>query len=556
MIKSLYIDHYALIDRLEINFDKGFSVITGETGAGKSIVIGALSLILGQRADAKAIRQGETKCTVEGVFDMSKYHLRPFFDERDWEFDEKECILRREIGANGKSRAFVNDSPVYLNDLKELGDKLIDIHSQHQNLSLNDNLFQLEVLDLLSETSNLKTNYSDAYNEFRKAEQGLKNLLALSQKSKEEEDYLRFQFSALSEANLQVGEQESLEAELDVLTHSEEIKSGLFKLTRTLSGDERNVEAMLKSALEGIRAIQRIFPKAEELAARVDSAYIELKDIRMEAENLFEKVDFDPVRQQELEGRLSLIYDLQKKHSLQTVGELIDLYGDLAKRLQTIDSFDEQIIALQNEVEAKRKTMLSLAADLSRKRKSAVPNIEKQLTAQLTFLSMPNAVFRCEITEKAQPDVTGTDNVQFLFSANKNGVPMPVSQIASGGEISRLMLCLKSLVAGSTALPTIIFDEIDTGTSGETADKMATMMKQISLDMQVLSITHLPQIAAKADTQYVVYKEDGNESTETRMKKLSRQERVSEIARMLSGAEITSQAVENAKAMMGAVANS
>jgi len=375
-------------------------------------------------------------------------------------------------------------------------------------------------------------------------------LLELSQKSKAEEDYLRFQFSALSEANLQPGEQESLESELDALTHSEEIKSALFKLTHTLSGDEQNVESMLKSALEYIRAIRPVFPKAEELAQRVESACIELKDIRMEAENRFEKVDFDPNRQQALEARLGLIYDLQKKHSLHTVEELIDLCGDLAKKLQTIDSFDEQISALRNDVDEKNKLMLSLAAELSKKRKSSVPNIEKQLTGQLTFLSMPNAVFRCEITDKTHPDATGIDNIQFLFSANKNGVPMPVSQIASGGEISRLMLCLKSLVAGSTALPTIIFDEIDTGTSGETADKMGAMMKQMSLDMQVITITHLPQIAAKGDMQYIVYKEDGAESTETRMKKLSPEERITEIARMLSGAEITVQAVENAKAML------
>lgn len=549
MLKSLYIDHYALIDRLRAGFDSGFSVITGETGAGKSIILGALSLILGQRADAKAIRQGETKCTIEGVFDVSKYNLKAFFQERDWEFEESECIVRREIWGNGKSRAFVNDSPVYLNDLKALGDKLIDVHSQHQNLSLNDNLFQLEAVDLLAGTQDLKTKYSAAFHAFRTAAQELKNLMELSLKSKAEEDYLRFQFSALSDAGLQPGEQEQLEAELEAITHSEEIKSGLFNVVNLLSADGQNVESMLKSAVENILAVGHVFPMARDLSERIESAYIELKDIRMEAGVLFEKVDFDPRRQQELEDRLSLIYDLQRKHSEQTVEGLVRLRDDLGEKLQIIDSFDEQIDSLRREVAEKSSLMLTLAGELSKKRKASIPAIENKLTGQLAFLSMPNAVFRCEITPK-DPDATGFDHIRFLFSANKNGVPMPVSQIASGGEISRLMLCLKSLIAGSAALPTIIFDEIDTGTSGETADKMASMMKQMGHEMQVITITHLPQIAAKADTQYVVYKEDSDESTETRMKQLSQEERVSEIARMLSGAEITAQAVENAKAML------
>ena len=550
MLKTLYIDHYALIDRLKIDFDNGFSVITGETGAGKSIILGALSLILGQRAEARYIKQNETKCTIEGAFDISKYDLRSFFRERDWEFDDNECIIRREIWTNGKSRAFINDSPVYLNDLKELGDRLIDVHSQHQNLALNDNLFQLNVIDLLAKTHELKEKYLQAYKAHRTAENELKSLLEQAQKSKEEEDYLRFQYSALSEANLQSDEQESLEAELDAITHSEEIKSGLFRLTSSLSDDEQNVEAMLKSAVENMRAIQRVFPKAEELANRLESSYIELKDVRMEAESYFEEIEFDASRQQVVEDRLSLLFDLQKKHSVQSVVELIELRDEISKKLQTIDSFDEQIAILQKSVEEKSIVLFSLADELGKKRKLAVPETEKKLTEQLSYLSMPNAVFRCEITAKEHLDATGSDNVQFLFSANKNNAPLPVSQIASGGEISRLMLCLKSLIAGSTALPTIIFDEIDTGTSGEVADKMASLMKQMSQNMQVITITHLPQIAAKGNTQYIVYKEDNSETTNTYMKKLSDGERVTEIARMLSGAEITDQAVANAKVML------
>ena len=550
MLKTLYIDHYALIDRLKIDFDNGFSVITGETGAGKSIILGALSLILGQRAEARYIKQNETKCTIEGAFDISKYDLRSFFRERDWEFDDNECIIRREIWTNGKSRAFINDSPVYLNDLKELGDRLIDVHSQHQNLALNDNLFQLNVIDLLAKTHELKEKYLQAYKAHRTAENELKSLLEQAQKSKEEEDYLRFQYSALSEANLQSDEQESLEAELDAITHSEEIKSGLFRLTSSLSDDEQNVEATLKSAVDNMRAIQRVFPKAEELANRLESSYIELKDVRMEAESYFEEIEFDASRQQVVEDRLSLLFDLQKKHSVQSVVELIELRDEISKKLQTIDSFDEQIAILQKSVEEKSIVLFSLADELGKKRKLAVPETEKKLTEQLSYLSMPNAVFRCEITAKEHLDAPGSDNVQFLFSANKNNAPLPVSQIASGGEISRLMLCLKSLIAGSTALPTIIFDEIDTGTSGEVADKMASLMKQMSQNMQVITITHLPQIAAKGNTQYIVYKEDNSETTNTYMKKLSDGERVTEIARMLSGAEITDQAVANAKVML------
>ena len=550
MLKSLSIENYALIDSLNIEFGPGFSVITGETGAGKSIILGALSLILGQRADARQIKQGENKCLVEGVFDVSKYDLKSLFDEHDWVYDGDTCIVRREIWANGKSRAFLNDSPVYLNDLKELGDRLIDIHSQHQNLALNDRQFQLLVVDALADTRLLRSEYVAAFRDFRAAARVLSDLEETSRKNKEEEDYLRFQYAALSDAALREGEQEELEAELEALTHSEEIKSELFAVTNLLSGEDQNVEAMLKSALEGVRNIQSVFPKADEIVQRLESAYLDLKDLRSETERLFDEIEFNPDRQQLVEDRLGVIYDLQKKHSVATVRQLIDLRDDIGSKLQHIDSLEEQISAAENVLSEKRTQLFDLGHRLSEKRLAAIPDIEKELTSRLSYLGMPNARFECRITPKQQPDETGMDDVQFLFSANKNTDLLPISQIASGGEISRVMLCVKAMIAGATALPTIIFDEIDTGTSGEMADKMGRIMQEMSRNMQVIAITHLPQIASKGDFHYIVYKKDTDDATQTYMRQLSPEERITEIARLLSGAETTAQAIENAKVML------
>ncbi|WP_129595391.1 DNA repair protein RecN [Seramator thermalis] len=550
MLKSLSIENYALIDSLNIEFAPGFSVITGETGAGKSIILGALSLILGQRADARQIKQGENKCLVEGVFDVSKYDLKSLFDEHDWVYEGETCILRREIWANGKSRAFLNDSPVYLNDLKALGDRLIDIHSQHQNLALNDRQFQLLVVDALADTRLLRGEYVSAFHSFRSAAKVLADLKEASRKNKEEEDYLRFQYAALSEAALREGEQEELEAELEALTHSEEIKSGLFAVTNLLSGEDQNVETMLKSALESVRNIQSVFPKADEIVQRLESAYLDLKDLRSETERLFDEIEFNPDRQQLVEDRLGVIYDLQKKHSVATVRQLIELRDDIGSKLQNIDSMEEKISSAENILSEKREQLSDLARRLSEKRLGAISDIEKELTSRLSYLGMPNARFECRITPKQQPDETGMDDVQFLFSANKNTDLLPVSQIASGGEISRLMLCVKAMIAGATALPTIIFDEIDTGTSGEMADKMGRIMQDMSRNMQVIAITHLPQIASKGDFHYIVYKKDTEDSTQTYMRQLSSEERITEIARLLSGAETTAQAIENAKVML------
>ena len=550
MLRTLSIQNYALIDSLHIAFDSGFSVITGETGAGKSIILGALSLILGQRADARHIKQGENKCLIEGVFDISSYDLEPLFLENDWVYDGDECILRRELWVGGKSRAFVNDSPVYLNDLKRLGDRLIDVHSQHLNLSLQDNQFQLSVVDALAKTGKEKQEYVKAYDEYRATEKAWSELKARSRESKEEEDYLRFQLEALQEAALQEDEQEKLEEELKAMTHAEEIKSGLFEVTSLLGGEGSNAESLLRSATDALLRVQRVYPRVTELSKRVEAAYIDMKDVREEAARYFEDVEFDPARQQWLEDRLGILYGLQKKHSVNTVQELIVLKDRIAERLQSIDSLDEQLASRKKERDEKRSIMRERAEVLSKKRKASSPAIEQQLMERLGYLRMPNTRFRIDFDEKKEPDTTGSDTVQFVFSANKNVPLQPVAEIASGGEISRLMLCLKAMIAGATALPTIIFDEIDTGTSGEVADRVGAIMKEMSREMQVIGITHLPQIASKGHAHFVVYKEEEGDSVATKIKVLSPTERVGEIARMLSGAEVTSEAIENAKVML------
>ena len=550
MLKSLYIQNFALIDSLRIGFDPGFSVISGETGAGKSIILGALSLILGQRADVKQIKQDAEKCVIEGVFDISAYDLAPLFEGMDWVYEDDECILRREIWSNGKSRAFVNDSPVYLNDLKELGDKLIDIHSQHQNLSLNDNLFQLNVVDLLADTARERADYMVEYVAYRALEKALNDLQEQARKNREEEDYLRFQYGTLAEMKLQPGEQLQHEEELEAVSHAEEIKTGLFTATALLSEDERNVESMLRTVADTLHTIERFYPRLSELASRVDSAFIELKDVRHELAGYFEEVEFDPGRRQLLEERLSAIYDLQKKHSVVSVEELIALRDEMGKKLENIDSLDERVQALEKESQERREKMMAKAELLSKKRKKAAPLVEKELVDRLAYLRMPNVRFQCDFKTKENPDVTGIDTVQFLFSANKNVALQPVSQIASGGEMSRLMLCIKAMIAGATSLPTIIFDEIDTGTSGEVADRVGAIMEEMGTRMQVIGITHLPQIASKGSAHFLVYKEDQGNSTTSKIKELTADERVQEIARMLSGAEITEQAIENAKVML------
>lgn len=550
MLKSLYIKNYALIDSLEIDFEQGFSVITGETGAGKSIILGALGLIVGQRADAKTIKMGESKCVIEGTFNISAYDLKAFFTEREIDYDEI-CILRRELMSSGKSRAFINDTPVTLADLKELGNRLIDIHSQHQNLILGDNQFQMHVVDALAGNDSLLKEYNQIYTIYKDSEKKLKNLQDAITKSRQEEEYLRFQYTALDEAALKEGEQEELEAELEMLNHAEDIKSGLYKINILLSDDEHGIVAALKESLSVTHSLSKMYNRSEEMQQRLDTAYIDLKDLSSEVERMAGDIEFNPERLAFVEERLNKIYSLQKKYNIDTVAGLLALKYEINKKLENIDSFDQQLKEQQQEVADNKEKVDLLASKLSSKRKSAIKPMEETLTKKTSVLGMPNMRFECNISPKQEADITGIDNLEFLFSANKNVPLQPVSEIASGGEISRLMLCLKSMIAGATALPTIIFDEIDTGVSGEIADKMGQIMQEFGQSMQVIAITHLPQIASKGRAHYLVYKTDDEKTTTTNLRKLSDKERLEEIARMLSGSSLTDAAIQNARVMLG-----
>lgn len=540
-----------MIDSLEIDFEPGFSVITGETGAGKSIILGALSLILGQRADMKAIKQGESKCVIEGSFDVLAYDLRAFCEEKGIDYDPDSYILRREILSTGKSRAFINDSPVSLTDLKELGSQLIDIHSQHQNLLLSDTRFQMQVVDALAGNKDLLSRYQQAFHQYKQSEKALAELREAVRKSKEEEDYLRFQIESLTEAALQEGEQEELENELETLTHAEDIKSALFKIHSLLSDDDKGIVLELKEGLNTSQQLAKVYARSEEISERLQTAYIDLKDLASEMDKLANDVEFNPERLAFIESRLDLIYTLQKKYHVNTVPELLALYEEFKQKIENIESSDQQVEALEKEVHEKSEKVFALAKQLTDSRTSITDSFEKDLTDRVAYLGMPNIRFRSEIITEKHPNIYGLDSVLFQFSANKNIPLQPVAEIASGGEISRLMLCLKSMIAGATALPTIIFDEIDTGVSGEIADKMGEVMREFGKNMQVLAITHLPQIAAKGKAHYKVYKSDDEHTTTTNLVRLSDEERLTEIARMLSGSTVTEAAIQNAKVMLG-----
>lgn len=550
MLKSLYIKNYALIDSLEIDFESGFSVITGETGAGKSIILGALSLILGQRADAKSIKQGESKCVIEGYFDISDYNLTEFFENLEIDY-EPTCLLRRELLSSGKSRAFVNDTPVTLSDLKELGSQLIDIHSQHQNLLLGDTRFQMQIVDTLAGNKKLLKEYQSAFDDYKKAQKALDDLRNLSKRGKEEEDYLRFQYESLKTVALKSGEQEELEEELETLNHSEEIKIALYKIHSLLTDDEHGIVTALKDSLNTSQSLVDIYPKSEDIVQRIENSYIDLKDLGTEVERMGENIEFDPERLSLIQTRLDTIYTLQKRHSVDTIAQLIAIYEDLEHKIENIDSYDEQLEAIEKDLLLKTEKMLVLAKQLTDSRKAITGKFEKELVEKVAYLGMPNVQFKCEIIAEEQPNLYGMDDLLFLFSANKNVPLQPVAEIASGGEISRLMLCLKSMIAGAKALPTIIFDEIDTGVSGEIADKMGIIMKDMGTKMQVIAITHLPQIAARGKAHYHVYKSDSDDMTTTNLVRLSDKERLEEIARMLSGTTMTEAAIQNAKVLLG-----
>ena len=551
MLRSLYIQNYALIEKLDISFGAGFSVITGETGAGKSIILGAIGLLLGQRAEVKAIRQGASKCVIEARFDISAYGMEPFFEENELEYEE-ECILRREVYASGKSRAFINDTPASLVQMKELGEQLIDVHSQHQNLLLNKEGFQLNVLDILSHNDEQLSVYQSLYREWKQTQQDLADLIARAEQNKADEDYIRFQLEQLEEANLSAGEQEELEQETDTLSHAEEIKAGLFRVGQLLTSDEGGLLAGLKESLNTMLGLQKVYSPATELAERLESTYIELKDVSQEVSSQEEDVEFNPERLEEVNDRLNLIYTLQQKHRVTTVEELLALTEEYAAKLAAITSYDERIGELTILCDTLYNKVKKQAAVLTKARTGAAREVEKQMASRLVPLGMPNVRFQVEMGMRKEPGVHGEDTVNFLFSANKNGALQSISSVASGGEIARVMLSIKAMIAGAVKLPTIVFDEIDTGVSGEIADRMADIMQEMGeQDRQVISITHLPQIAARGCAHYKVYKQDNETETNSHIRRLADEERVEEIAHMLSGATLTEAALNNAKALLG-----
>lgn len=551
MLKNLLITNYALIEKLDIDFSTGFSVITGETGAGKSIILGALGLLMGQRADAKAIKAGEKKCSVEATFDVHELHLEQFFADYDIDFDGRECIIRREVVATGKSRAFINDTPVQLAVLKEISAAVIDIHSQHQNLLMGHEHFLIDVLDTVAGNDALQAEYLKNFTQWHDACTTLEQLMAQQAQDQASLDFLQFQFNQLEEANLQDGEQETLEAESEMLSHAEEIKMGLYEAAGILSDEGRNTIGLLKQASQALSGVAGVFNKAESLYERIDSTRIELEDIASELERLQEQVEFDPARQTFVDDRLATIYELQKKHHVDSIKALLEVKENIDRQLNNIENSDEVIRETEKRIATYFESMQKCGKQLTANRQKAAAKTTDNLRQTLVFLGMPNVSMHFEIKPRTAPDTTGFDAVTFLFSANKNVPEQDVTQIASGGEIARLMLALKTFLSKSRNLPTIIFDEIDTGVSGTIAEKMAQVMQEMAKSCQVICITHLPQIAALGSQHYRVYKSETTKETTSHIVRLNTEERIEEIANMLSGAQMTEAAINNAKSLLG-----
>ena len=550
MLKQLYIKNFTLIDELNIEMHPGFSVITGETGAGKSIILGAIGLLLGNRADSKSIKAGRDRCIIEAHFDLSRYDMQQFFIDNDIDEDMADTIIRRELTAAGKSRAFINDTPVSLTKMRELGEQLVDIHSQHQNLLLQKEDFQLNVVDIIARDQAQVKTYQKAYQAYKKADEQLKKLKEEIAKNRENEDFLRFQFKELDEAHLQQGEQEQLEQEYETLSHSEDIKTALYQADSHLSGEDGSVLEKLKDASSQLQDIKDVFPEVGELADRLDSSYIEIKDIAEEVTRLVDHVDFDPARLENISDRIDVLNTLQQKFHVKDVEELIATYERLKEELAHIDNGDEDLEALQEEVNQLQTKAKQEAHKLTLIREKAAKKVEEEMKQRLIPLGIPNVRFSIQLNEKPLSH-DGVDKVNFLFSANKSTPLQPVTQVASGGEIARVMLSLKAMISGAVKLPTIIFDEIDTGVSGKIAEKMAQIMVEMgNHERQVLSITHLPQIAAMGKHHYKVSKEETEQGTISRMTELNANERVQEIAQMLSGSDITDAALANAKELL------
>ena len=551
MLQQLYIHNFTLIDKLDIHFSSGFSVITGETGAGKSIILGAIGLLLGNRADARLVKAGTDKCIVEAHFDISRYDMQQFFIDNDIDYEPDDCIMRRELRANGKSRAFINDTPVSLTTARELGEQLVDIHSQHQNLLLQKDDFQLSVVDIIANNSKELQQYRTTYREYSDTKAALKKLEEQIAANRANEDFLRYQAKELADANLVAGELTELEQEVETLSHTEDIKTALYSADEALSNDNVGIISSCKSAISRLSTITEVYPPVRELADRLDSAYIELKDIAHDISSLADNVDYDPQRLEVASSRLDALYSLQQKHHVETVEELIALRDNILHQLSHIDNADEELDALKAKVNELLAICTTKAKALTATRQKAAKKIEQQITDRLIALGMPNTRFEVRIEEKPLSN-DGADKPAFYFSANKNTPLLPVAQVASGGEIARVMLSLKAMISGAVKLPTIIFDEIDTGVSGRVAEMMAQIMKEMGdSNRQVISITHLPQIAALGSNHYKVEKTDNADGTTSTMRQLTPEERITELAQMLSGSNITDAAIQNARSLLG-----
>ena len=553
MLKKLDIRNFTLIDHLEMALYPGFSVITGETGAGKSIVIGAIGLLLGNRADAKQVKRGCDKCIIEATFDLSIYHsdvLKDFFEDNDLDYEPEECLLRREVNANGKSRAFINDTPVTLALMRELGEQLIDVHSQHQNLLLSKEDFQLNVVDIIARDRQQLADYRAAFAEYRSAQRRLEELREQIATSRDNEDFLRFQQKELSEANLASGEQEQLEQEAELMSHAEDIKRALHEADYGLSGDDTGIVNLTRSIAAQLRSVADVYPEAQELAERLESCFVELKDISQEIASKVDDVEYDPQRFNLITQRLDTIYTLQQKFHVQTVDELLDRLNGINAQLDNIDNSDEELQELERSVEKLHAVCVEKAVVLTAMRRKSATVVEQELSKLLVPLGIPKVRFKVEVSP-ADLSTNGADKVMFLFSANSSTDMQPVSQVASGGEIARVMLSLKAMISKAIGLPTIIFDEIDTGVSGRVAEQMAHIMRDMGkANRQVLCITHLPQIAAAGSTHYKVSKQETEQGTVSTMTQLSDEQRITEIAQMLSGSDVSQAAVDNAKSLL------
>lgn len=550
MLKHLHIRNFTLIDKLDIDLHPGFSVITGETGAGKSIILGAIGLLLGQRADSKSIKQGADRCIIEANFDLSQYGMENFFSDNDIDYDSQDCIIRRELTAAGKSRAFINDTPVPLAMLKELGERLVDVHSQHQNLLLNKQDFQLSVVDIIANDAKELARYQQTHAQYVAAEHELAAVQETIERNRQNIDFLQFQYGELANANLTDGEQEELERKSDTMTHSEDIKTALYTADNALSADGSGVVESLRAAISALRGIERVFPDAEELTQRLDSSYIELKDLAQEISSRMERIDFDPAELDAVNTRLDKLYDLEKKYHAESVSELIAKRDELKRQLDNIENSDEALAERQARLAQLRAQAQQEADALTKLRTAAAKQIEKEMQSRLVPLGMPNVRFSVQM-DKGALGQSGQDRIAFLFSANTSTPLQPVSQVASGGEIARVMLALKAMISGAVKLPTIIFDEIDTGVSGKIAEKMAQIMQEMGQqERQVISITHLPQIAALGTAHYKVQKDETAAGTVSRMTELTQEERIREIAQMLSGSDVTEAAIANARQLL------